>query len=81
MSEQPLDDPSWMAAPLRHLTAWIVARPALTLTACLVVTAVSLLVTVTGLKFKMSRLDLLNPKSEYNQRWLAYLEEFGDLWQ
>lgn len=76
--EQPLDDPSWMAAPLRHLTAWIVARPAATLAAVLAVTAVALLITVSGLKFKMSRLDLLNPKSEYNQRWLAYQQEFGD---
>jgi hopanoid biosynthesis associated RND transporter like protein HpnN len=75
---QPLDDPSWMAAPLRRLTAWIVARPRATLSGVLIVTVLALLVTVTGLKFKMSRLDLLNPKSEYNQRWLAYLEEFGD---
>jgi hopanoid biosynthesis associated RND transporter like protein HpnN len=29
------------------------------------------------LTFKTSRLDLLNPRSEYNQRWLAYLAEFG----
>jgi uncharacterized protein len=76
--EQQLDDPSWMAAPLRRLTAWIVARPKATISGVLVVTALALLVTVTGLKFKMSRLDLLNPKSEYNQRWLSYLEEFGD---
>src|SRR5262249_22689291 len=27
---------------------------------------------------KTSRLDLLNPRSEYNQRWLAYLAEFGE---
>lgn len=78
MSEPELDDPSWMAAPLRRLTAWIVARPRATLAGVLVITALALLVTVTGLKFKMSRLDLLNPKSEYNQRWLAFLKEFGD---
>ena len=35
-------------------------------------------VSVNGLTFKTSRLDLLNPRSEYNQRWLAYLAEFGD---
>src|SRR5262249_53008427 len=27
--------------------------------------------------FKTNRLDLLNPRSEYNRRWLAYLAEFG----
>jgi hopanoid biosynthesis associated RND transporter like protein HpnN len=79
MSDEPvLDDPSWMAAPLRRATQWIVARPSATLTAVLAVTALAILITATGLKFKMSRLDLLNPKSEYNQRWLAYLREFGD---
>lgn len=32
---------------------------------------------VWGLGFRTSRLDLLNRNSEYNQRWLAYLDEFG----
>jgi hopanoid biosynthesis associated RND transporter like protein HpnN len=72
------NDPSWMAAPLRALTTAIVARPGLTVGASLAVTLLALLVTATGLKFKMSRLDLLNPESEYNQRWLSYLKEFGD---
>ena len=36
-----------------------------------------LAITLNGLTFKTSRLDLLNPRSEYNQRWLAYLAEFG----
>ncbi|MCU0959207.1 MAG: hypothetical protein MUF48_03815, partial [Pirellulaceae bacterium] len=29
------------------------------------------------LGYHTDRLDLLNPRSAYNQRWLAYLEEFG----
>jgi hopanoid biosynthesis associated RND transporter like protein HpnN len=41
-------------------------------------TLVAILVTLNGLEFKTSRLDLLNAKSAYNQRWLAYLDEFGD---
>jgi uncharacterized protein len=73
-----LNEPSWMAAPLRALTTWVVERPGLVLGASLAITLLSILITVTGLKFKMSRLDLLNPQSEYNQRWLAYLEEFSD---
>lgn len=72
------DKPSWMALPLRRLTTWIVARPGLTLGVSLGITLLAILVTASGLRFKMSRLDLLNPKSEYNQRWLAYLKEFGD---
>lgn len=31
-----------------------------------------------SLNFRTSRLDLLNPNSEYNTRWLKYLNEFGD---
>ncbi|MDR1053564.1 MAG: MMPL family transporter, partial [Planctomycetaceae bacterium] len=30
------------------------------------------------LGFKMSRLDLINPKSSFNRLWLDYIEEFGD---
>ena len=30
------------------------------------------------LGFRTSRLDLLNPKSSYNQLWLEYIDEFGD---
>ncbi len=30
------------------------------------------------LGFKMSRLDLINPESSFNQLWLDYLDEFGD---
>ena len=38
---------------------------------------VSLVLAGLGLGFRASRLDLLNPHSAYNQRWLAYLDEFG----
>jgi len=30
------------------------------------------------LGYKSSRLDLLNPKSEYNRLWIEYINEFGD---
>jgi hopanoid biosynthesis associated RND transporter like protein HpnN len=33
---------------------------------------------VQWLGFHTSRLDLLDPEAAYNQRWLAYREEFGD---
>ena len=31
-----------------------------------------------SLTFHTSRLDLLSPEAAYNQRWLAYLDEFGE---
>ena len=30
------------------------------------------------LGYRTSRLDLLNPKSDYNRLWIEYIEEFGD---
>ena len=42
------------------------------------VALLAILISVNHLEFKSSRLDLLNPDSRYNQRWLAYLEEFGE---
>lgn len=42
-----------------------------------IITVASVAYSLWGLGFRTSRLDLLNRRSEYNQRWLAYLEEFG----
>ena len=53
-------------------------RRATVLVAACALALLAIAVTVNGLTFKTSRLDLLNPRSEYNQRWLAYLAEFGD---
>ena len=33
---------------------------------------------VQSLGYKVSRVDLLNPKSDYNKLWLEYVSEFGD---
>ena len=33
---------------------------------------------MTQLGFRTSRAELLNPKSDYNRRWLEYTKEFGD---
>ena len=43
----------------------------------LLATIASVVYAAWGLGFRTSRLDLLNRDSEYNQRWLAYLDEFG----
>jgi hopanoid biosynthesis associated RND transporter like protein HpnN len=40
--------------------------------------AAALFVAVTQLGYKSSRLDLLNPHSDYNRLWIEYLKEFGD---
>ncbi|QDU26309.1 MMPL family protein [Anatilimnocola aggregata] len=74
----PPGETSLLSRPLELLTAWSLKAPAWVVAAAVGLTLVSLLVTCNGLEFKTSRLDLLNAKSAYNQRWLAYLDEFGD---
>jgi hopanoid biosynthesis associated RND transporter like protein HpnN len=74
----PQADDSLLAAPLLAVTEWEIRAPATVLVAACALALLAVAVTVNGLTFKTSRLDLLNPRSEYNQRWLAYLAEFGD---
>src|SRR6478735_2236300 len=74
----PHADDSLLAAPLLAVTEWGIRAPATVLVGACALALLAVAVTVNGLTFKTSRLDLLNPRSEYNQRWLAYLAEFGD---
>jgi hypothetical protein len=73
----PHSDDSLLAAPLLALTEWTLAAPATVLVGACALALLAIAVSINGLSFKTSRLDLLNPRSEYNQRWLAYLSEFG----
>src|SRR5262245_59287298 len=74
----PLADDSTLAAPLAAVTRLVLRSPGVVVGGAVMLAVLAVLVTVNGLSFKTSRLDLLNPRSEYNQRWLAYLAEFGD---
>jgi hypothetical protein len=73
-----LDDHPLLARWLQALVARLLRRPWLTLAGVAISLVVSLAVT-TRLEYRASRLDLLNRDSEFNKRWLAYLEEFGDV--
>jgi hopanoid biosynthesis associated RND transporter like protein HpnN len=73
----PHSDDSLLAAPLLALTEWTLAAPATVLVGACALALLATAVSLNSLTFKTSRLDLLNPRSEYNQRWLAYLAEFG----
>ncbi|WP_425617777.1 MMPL family transporter [Anatilimnocola sp. NA78] len=74
----PPGESSLLSRPLELLTTWSLKAPLWVVGAAVGLTLIALLVTFNGLEFKTSRLDLLNAKSAYNQRWLAYLDEFGD---
>lgn len=75
--EQPHTQ-SWLAPPLMALARVILRFPVPTLALSIALSAVCLVYTVTHLGYKSSRLDLLNPKSDYNRLWIEYINEFGD---
>ncbi|MCH8046623.1 MAG: MMPL family transporter [Planctomycetes bacterium] len=56
----------------------VVRFPRTTLLVAVALAVAALMLAGSRLSFKTSRLDLLNPKSAYNQRWIDYIEEFGD---
>lgn len=53
------------------------ARPGIFLSVACVVTILGTVYSAVTLQFRTSRLDLLDTRAEYNQRWLHYLELFG----
>jgi hypothetical protein len=60
------------------VTRLVLRFPMATLAAAVGLAAVCGVLTATQLTYKSSRLDLLNPKSDYNRLWLEYIDEFGD---
>src|SRR5664279_231996 len=67
-----------LARIMRGITRLVVRFPVATLVIALALSAASMYVTVTRLTFHTSRLDLLNPESDYNRLWIEYINEFGD---
>ncbi|MCA9176087.1 MAG: MMPL family transporter [Planctomycetales bacterium] len=69
-------------SPVARLLAWLclrsIRRPWWTVVLAGLAAVGGGLIAAFGLSFKTDRLDLLDPASQYNQRWLAYQDEFGD---
>jgi predicted RND superfamily exporter protein len=78
MERNPLAEESPLARPLQWLTEQSLRAPGMVVGGALLVALLAVLITLNGLRFKTSRLDLLNPKSAYNQRWLAHIAEFDE---
>jgi hopanoid biosynthesis associated RND transporter like protein HpnN len=74
----PPDETSFLSRPLGAAAAWVVRFPRATLAIAGALALACAIYSALGLGFRTSRLDLLNPKSSYNQLWLRYVEEFGD---
>ncbi|MGD9126344.1 MAG: MMPL family transporter [Planctomycetia bacterium] len=75
---KPLEEPSLLAVPLGRVTSWIVRRPAPVLAVAFLLAVVAVVITIGGLGFHTSRLDLINPQCAHNQLWVDYINEFGD---
>jgi uncharacterized protein len=73
----PHADDSLLAWPLKAMTEWTLRAPRTVLICAAALALLASAISIGGLTFKTNRLDLLNPRSEYNRRWLAYLAEFG----
>lgn len=71
-------DPNWLSRPVERTTRVVLRAPRWTLTLGLVFAGLAIWLAASSLQFKTNRLDLLNPDSGFQKRWLAYLEEFGD---
>jgi hopanoid biosynthesis associated RND transporter like protein HpnN len=80
MRHGPADDSALPLIPelLQRTTDFASHRPWSTLGVVLVTALLSLGITVRFLSFKTSRSDLIDPQSEFQQRWLQYTERFGE---
>ena len=68
---------NWISAYLQPITRFVIRRPFLVLVLSILLAFLGVWGTLNRLEFKTSRLDLINPKSEFNLRWLKYIESFG----
>ncbi len=74
----PDDAPSWMSEALRSLTHVCTRHPKVTLVLVVLSCIASIGYTVTNLKFKTDRSDLIDPSTPFQQRWLHYTKSFGE---
>lgn len=71
-------DNSLSARLFRGITASILRYPVAVLALAVGLALASLLLTGSQLGYRTSRLDLLNPNSDFNRLWIEYIKEFGE---
>jgi len=74
----PKQNRSPVVRPLEWLTDLITRFPVATLVLAGLTALGSIALTVGKLQFRTSRAELLNPKSDFNRRWIEYTRHFGD---
>lgn len=75
---KPPTSQPWLAQPFYLATRVVLNYPVATLAIGLALALITVTITVLGLGYRTSRLDLLNPESDYNRLWIEYINEFGD---
>jgi hopanoid biosynthesis associated RND transporter like protein HpnN len=71
-------DRSILAVPITVITRICCRNPISVIALSLFVAVFCIYWSYEYLGFKMSRLDLINPKSTFNRLWLDYIKEFGE---
>jgi uncharacterized protein len=71
-------DASVLARPLMCLAGWSMRHPFLVLSIALFFGVFSVVWAAERLGFRTSRIDLINPNNVHNQRYLKFIEEFGE---
>jgi len=72
------DDASLLTGPLRAITGLVLRWPKVTMGLAILLAIASVACASLVLQFRTSRLDLINPESAYNKRWIDFIEDFGD---
>lgn len=69
---------SLLARPLNAATRVVLRVPTLTVALAIAAALASGWYTYQHLGYRTSRLDLLDPNSDYNRLWIEYIDEFGE---
>jgi len=75
---KPPEDQGVVGRFITSLTRLTLRFPVATIAVGVALAAAALGLTATRMGYRTSRLDLLNPESDYNRLWIDYIEEFGD---
>jgi hypothetical protein len=74
----PQETSSFIEKPLLALTRLVLRFPISTLVVGGLLALAAMAWSNARLGFRTNRLDLLNPKSDFNRLWIEYIREFGD---
>lgn len=72
------DGPGIVPRLLSALVGAVASRPRVTLSLVLLLVLAAAGLTVTSLRFKTSRADLIDPGADFQRRWIRYVDKFGD---